>query len=47
MKAGPERSQIPLGPHHVAKKFQSTDPIFRSVVISGGDIIPEFVWVMV
>lgn len=47
MKAGPERSQIPLGPHHIVKKFQSTDPNFRLVVINGGDIIPVFVLVRV
>lgn len=47
MKAGPECSQIPLGPHHVVKKFQSMDPNFRSVVINGWDGIPVFVLVTV
>ena len=47
MKAGPKHSHIPLGPHHVVKKFQSMDPNFRSVVISGWDGIPVLVLVMV
>lgn len=47
MKAGPEHSQIPLGPHHIVKKFQSMDPNFRLVVINGWDVIPVFVLVMV
>ena len=45
MKAGPEHSHIPLGPHHIVKKFRSTDPDFKWVAITGLDAIPVSFWV--
>lgn len=47
MKVGPEHSRIPLGPHHIVKKFQSVDPNVKQVAINGLDVLSVSVSLMV